>query len=98
VSQLGEELERLTEESPGLMSLAQRFTEAQNDATSANDLVQVNMNDYDSLVNNPPVNNSSFRDSMVNYEKLRYASQDFENHYLSNDEAKNSPPSQNNGR
>lgn len=90
-SQLTEEFERLAEESPELKHLAQRFTEAQKALTSANDLVQVSMPEYDSLVNNPPMKNCnpSLRDSMVNYEKLRYASQDFESHYLASGSGNN---------
>lgn len=79
VSKLGEDLEKLTDESPDLMTLAQQFTDAQN--ATANDLVQVNMSDYDSLVNNPPVQ-KNFRETLVNYEKLRNASQDYESHYV----------------
>jgi hypothetical protein len=80
VSKLGEDMEKLTEETPDLMTLAQRFTEAKNTNEANTDLVHVNMSDYDSLVNNPPVQ-SNLKDSIVNYEKLRSARHDYEKIY-----------------
>jgi hypothetical protein len=81
---LEEDMERLTSETPGLMLLAQKFTEAKNSTPDANDLVQVNMDEFDSLVNNPPVQNS-LRE--VNYENLRKQIDSIENHYTENKNA-----------